>query len=120
MGFSVEANEINKYANYLIAQVVDDVRTIKWGAIREGINTEGFTGVLEVLVGPMEDFHHEFHDIAEGLVTRLENMAETLKVACKQYGNIDEAAERDFQEQQARERYGENGPPERKIPRKIV
>jgi len=100
MGFDVEANEINKFANYILDQVLDDLDTIKVGAAQEGLNTEGFSGVLEPVAEVMDDFNVQLEEVCHELHRRLENLANALKNASQKYGDIDTENEEEFRREQ--------------------
>ncbi len=101
MGFYVRANEINKYANYLLTDVLNDLYSIKWEFPGNALSTEGIEGRIRTAIDPFIDGVEGMVDdvFEKGLIERLVNLADALKATALEYGEIDEAAEREFKEQ---------------------
>lgn len=100
-GFDVEANEISLFGNYLLTEVNDDVTTIDLGAQWEGANADGFSGLLAPVGEAMPALQEIIRDSMETLHRRVCSLGETLRSVAKEYGEVDRAAEANFQAKRA-------------------
>lgn len=112
MGFDVRANEINKFANYLTAEVIHDLRQIGWDLRGHALSTEGITGRIEAAVKPFLEFAEGQVDaiFEHGYADRARDLRDALKANALDYGAIDQEAERRFEKEYEDEMAGDKRP----------
>lgn len=97
-GQSVDPKELWKFHKY-IYELANSVTHIEADACSQGMNTDGFTGILDPLEGTCRSLADTvITDAFAFLKERLWGFADTVNTAAKRYGLDDDMIEQGFKE----------------------
>lgn len=92
-GYDVDPLELRNYANYT-QDLAQDVETMRITAMYEGMNPEGFTGLLKPIGAACKEVRSQvLHQVFDLLREKLHDTAEGVRTAARQYGLAEAEAE---------------------------